>query len=264
MFSGIGFDEIFFIGILAALFLDIKQVAKVMKWIRTTRGKLANWQYDLEEKMDEYIRPASETPLTVSPPKHLQNQSTADTLRKSHKKQLQHLSLEEKTSQSDQLTAELLKFIPLTSAQAVLFFNPLPDEPQIHFLIQKFLEDQKTLYFPKVEGDSLTIHAIQSKEDFVIGEFGILEPNTLAIENPSIDIALIPGIVFSKNCQRIGRGKGYYDRYLQDVQENIIKCGICFENQVVDDYIPQDLHDISMDVVLTSKQTIIHPQGKLA
>ena len=78
MFSGIGFDEIFFIGILAALFLDIKQVAKVMKWIRTTRGKLANWQYDLEEKMDEYIRPASETPPTVSPPKHLQNQSTAE------------------------------------------------------------------------------------------------------------------------------------------------------------------------------------------
>ena len=70
-------------------------------------------------------------------------------------------------------------------------------------------------------------------------------------ELEKIDLAIIPGMAFDKEGNRLGRGKGYYDRLLQQLRDcTIYKIGICFDFQFLD-HIPTEPHDIPVDEVIT-------------
>jgi 5-formyltetrahydrofolate cyclo-ligase len=76
---------------------------------------------------------------------------------------------------------------------------------------------------------------------------GINEPKALEFM-PSIDLAIIPGLAFDKENNRLGRGKGYYDKFLKTT--SAFKLGICFSEQLLDS-IPHDELDVKMDKVIT-------------
>ena len=87
-------------------------------------------------------------------------------------------------------------------------------------------------------------------QDLQAGAFGILEPTgKLFTDYKKIDVAVVPGMAFDKEGRRLGRGKGYYDRFLR-LLPNTYKIGICFSWQLVD-HVPTDEHDILMDQVLS-------------
>jgi 5-formyltetrahydrofolate cyclo-ligase len=65
----------------------------------------------------------------------------------------------------------------------------------------------------------------------------------------SIDVAIIPGMAFDNKGHRLGRGKGYYDRFLSQLTSKTKKIGLCFPWQLVD-VVPTDKNDISMDCVI--------------
>ena len=69
----------------------------------------------------------------------------------------------------------------------------------------------------------------------------------------NIDLIIVPGVIFDREKNRLGYGKGYYDRYLSN--KDIYKIGICFSDQVID-LLPSESHDIKMNIIITEKEKI--------
>jgi 5-formyltetrahydrofolate cyclo-ligase len=82
----------------------------------------------------------------------------------------------------------------------------------------------------------------------VKNRFGILEPSK-TVDIRSFDVIVVPGVVFDKKCNRLGFGKGFYDRFLKSVNTRL-KIGLSYDLQIVDE-LPSEVHDIPMDFVLT-------------
>jgi 5,10-methenyltetrahydrofolate synthetase len=68
-----------------------------------------------------------------------------------------------------------------------------------------------------------------------------------------LDVMIVPGVVFDRSLMRVGRGKGYFDRYFANHASEVIKIGVCFDMQVVDQ-IEADDHDVAMDIVVTDQK----------
>ena len=99
-------------------------------------------------------------------------------------------------------------------------------------LINKCLKD-KVLALPRVNGDTMDFYLINSINDLKEGSFHILEPKDYCqkIDVNDLDLVIVPGIVFDHDNYRIGYGKGYYDKYLQNYQH--IAIGIAYSKQIV-------------------------------
>lgn len=132
-------------------------------------------------------------------------------------------------------------------AKYILLYSSLPYEVITESLF-KFAKQGKILVLPVVVGEDLVLKEyIPSK--LKVGYMNILEPSQEEIINPKlIDLAIVPGVAFDPNCNRMGRGKGYYDRLLPKTA--CPKIGICYEFQIVDK-VPADNNDIKMDMVIT-------------
>lgn len=130
-------------------------------------------------------------------------------------------------------------------AKTVLVFYPLPDEPQIQYAFERW-SATKLLLLPVIVGNALLVGNI-SKDEYHINKFGIPEPQPLP-DVPQIDVALVPGVAFDDDGNRLGRGKGYYDRFLRD--NNVYKIGICHNLQRLAS-VPHDDKDIRMDEIIS-------------
>lgn len=150
--------------------------------------------------------------------------------------------------------ANLLKAI-LRAKKVVATFNALESELNIN----AFLETaQYSLVYPRVEGDNIHFYKPLHEGDFVVGEFGILEPHperSTPVEASDIDYILVPGLAFDRKLMRLGRGKGYYDRYLNKFKG--IKIGIGIKAQLLNEPLPIDEHDQPMDFVV-NEEFVLH------
>lgn len=145
-------------------------------------------------------------------------------------------------------------------AQIVYAYMALPDEVDLSVLIDDALCKNKTVYVPKVVPNSnKMIFFDYSKCQFENGSFGILEPKTKNIDEEKIAgdqtaIFLVPGRVFGEDGERIGRGKGFYDIYLNDFlktqKKSVLVAGVCFPIQI-GKQVPTTEHDIKMDQIFT-------------
>lgn len=139
------------------------------------------------------------------------------------------------------------------NARTVLLYSPLPGEPDLQALVQSALEAHKTLVFPRYAtgaGAYQICHVTEPASQLIRGRFGILEPRTECAvwKLNELDLALVPGIGFSLNGCRLGRGKGYLDRMLSEVRG--WKCGVAFDWQVTVE-IPAERHDIRLNSIVT-------------
>ena len=104
---------------------------------------------------------------------------------------------------------------------------------------------------PVVNGEELELKIYSGKESMQKGDFNIDEPVGEVFDDLiSIDAAIIPGVSFDRHGNRLGRGKGYYDRFLKKL--NTFKIGVCFGFQLSDE-IPHDEYDVVMDEVWTEE-----------
>lgn len=135
-------------------------------------------------------------------------------------------------------------------AGCVLIYHSLPDEVYTHAFVEKW-KDKKTILLPVVIGNDLELRKYSGKQDMQKGSYGIEEPIGKAFTNyDKIDLAIIPGVGFDSIGNRLGRGKGYYDRLLPKLKAH--KIGICFSFQTEKE-IPTEEYDIKMDEVLTEE-----------
>ena len=138
-----------------------------------------------------------------------------------------------------------------THAQTLLLYSALPDEVPTQILINELAAQGKTVLLPHVVSDTeMELRRYSGPADLQQGAFGILEPTgELFTDYNTIDVAIIPGMAFDVKGHRLGRGKGYYDRFLDKLSPSTYKIGLCFSWQLVD-HVPTDEHDIPMDEVI--------------
>lgn len=134
------------------------------------------------------------------------------------------------------------------AANTILLYHSLNDEVDTHDFIEKW-SNQKHILLPVVIGEELELRTYTGPHDLRIGAYGIKEPvGTPFTDYAAIDLAVIPGVVFDSRGNRLGRGKGYYDRLLPHMPTTY-KIGICFPFQLVKE-VPAEAFDIRMDEII--------------
>ena len=132
-------------------------------------------------------------------------------------------------------------------AKTVLLYHSISDEVNTHDLINEAIKS-KTVLLPTVVGEELELHSYTTFSNTHKGSFDIIESDgPLFTDYQSIDLAVIPGMAFDVMGNRLGRGKGYYDRLLPKLQCPLI--GICFPFQFIEN-IPIEPHDKKVDFVI--------------
>lgn len=165
--------------------------------------------------------------------------------------------------------SKLRKHPKVMAAHTLLLYYSLPDEVNTHEWIDELVAEGKRVLLPVVVNDKdIVIREYTGKHDLAEGSFHIMEPigKLFPVEKyPEIEVAIIPGMSFDDGGHRLGRGKGYYDRFLTKLRgmegnhcerkeadgTEVYKIGICFGFQKLQE-IPFESHDILMDEVTTN------------
>lgn len=137
------------------------------------------------------------------------------------------------------------------NARTILTYHPLQNEVDLLPLLDE--ESAKEWIFPRVDGESLSLHCWAPHAPWLKGAFDIREPDPQhweEVDIETIDLALIPGLAFDRNGGRLGRGKGFYDRLLASEGFRALKIGIVTERFLLAG-IPTESNDIGMDLVVT-------------
>ena len=137
-------------------------------------------------------------------------------------------------------------------AHIILVYHSLPDEVNTHEYIDQLIADGKQILLPVVvDGENMIIREYSGAQDLQEGAFHIMEPIGKLFPKElydEIEVGIIPGMSFDEEGNRLGRGKGYYDRLLQDMP-HLYKIGICFDFQKAKQ-IPTEETDIRMDEII--------------
>ena len=160
---------------------------------------------------------------------------------------------EQVQEQSALIIAQLEQMAVFRSAQTVLLYYPIHNEVDLRPLLTKY-EGQKTFLFPVTHRRSMEVRPYDGEDMMRKGHFGVPEPQTETY-NGAIDLILVPGVLFDHHCHRIGRGGGYYDKFLSK-QLTAKKVGVCYTFQLKKRDLPHTWRDHKMDRVITPQQTI--------
>lgn len=114
---------------------------------------------------------------------------------------------------SEDIMKQLTEHPRFRAAKVIMLYHSLPDEVCTHTLLQQYCTE-KHLLLPVVKGDSMVLRTYHRTSDMEAGAYGIMEPEGPAFTAyDDIDLIIIPGVAFDVKHNRLGRGKGYYDRF---------------------------------------------------
>jgi 5-formyltetrahydrofolate cyclo-ligase len=180
-------------------------------------------------------------------------------LRAEIKKELASLRAGEREEKSEKIRTLLVSAEFWPSLSAVAAFFPLPDEPDVISLLRQALREGKTLFLPRIDGGNLVFHSVPGlEENLPLHAYGIPEPSPLS---PPADWAaagartlfLVPGRAFDRRGGRLGRGKGFYDRFFQSfIGKPSLVLGTAFSRQIVE-RVPAGGTDFLMQGLVTEE-----------
>lgn len=162
------------------------------------------------------------------------------------------LSEAERADAADAVFRMLEKTAAFLMAENVLMYHSLPDELSTRRFIDRW-SDRKHFFLPRVNGVDLDILPYD-KTRLRLGAFHIEEPDGDDVRPVStIDLVVVPGVGYDPQGNRVGRGKGYYDRLLS--QTRATKIGVGYDFQMVD-AIEAEEHDVKVDIVITDRHYV--------
>lgn len=138
------------------------------------------------------------------------------------------------------------------AAKSVLLYWSTPDELPTHEVVEKW-SSIKQVILPTLVGEGLALKSYLAGGKMKQGALGIWEPDSSENYTGNIDLVIVPGVAFDRKKNRLGRGKGFYDRFFKN--NNFIKIGVGFNFQFLTE-VPSTKLDIRMDKVITSSHTI--------
>ena len=157
---------------------------------------------------------------------------------------------EEKLRRSEAIMHKVELLPQFEPAKTVLLYWSMDDEVQTHSFVERWYRE-KTLLLPCVDGNDLRLRQYTGPKCMVAGEqFGIGEPTGEEFTRlDEIEMIIVPGVAFDRHNNRMGRGRGFYDRLLSSTP-SALKVGVAFDFQMLDE-IPVEPFDIPMDKVVT-------------
>ena len=116
-----------------------------------------------------------------------------------------------------------------------------------HDLVERWSRS-KRIYLPVMQGDGLILKRFTDRNDLREARFGVQEPVTGETAGPGdMELIVVPGVAFDRQGNRLGHGKGFYDRLLHE--PGLLKAGVCFDYQM-QERIPHEAHDVAMDLLV--------------
>lgn len=177
---------------------------------------------------------------------------------KKHQRQLfkKQRSEYESTHGRQQLQTQVLNQLKtiIRPEWTVAGFMPMLGEAGVDWLFESMPQNKWS--FPVCKQEHLEFYKAQTRDDFKENSFQILEPSKSfeQIDLSEIDAVLIPGVVFNHYGQRIGMGKGFYDKTLPNFYG--LKIGVAYHCQLQLDELPVEPHDLLMDFIVTDRAAI--------
>jgi len=140
------------------------------------------------------------------------------------------------------------------NSDVIMAYMAMAKEADPAGIIRAAIDAGKTVAVPVIDWDLRRIKPaiLKSLTDGLEKDrYGILTPiDPEFIPASRIDVVIVPGLGFDKNCNRLGRGGGFYDKFLSDDTLKAVKCGFAFSVQVLDEIVVSE-YDIKMDCIIT-------------
>lgn len=159
---------------------------------------------------------------------------------------------------SKECISKVLQFPELLEAKTVCVYMPTGNEIDTSEIIQYCLDNHKRVAAPRIEGDSMEFYYFQSIVDLKQGAYDIWEPIGTERVTDEQSLVIMPGVAFDLDCNRIGYGKGYYDKYLSK-HPHMKKIALAYEFQIVGK-IKRETHDVRPEMIVTERRVIMQPK----
>lgn len=165
-----------------------------------------------------------------------------------------HLAVDTCLARSLVAQQRLLQTPEFAAATVVGLYSPVRNEVFTEEIFTAACRAGKTVAYPRVRSDLLDFVAVAQRQELVPGAFGILEPDgAKTIPLAALELIVVPGVAFDFAGHRLGYGKGYYDRFLQERRGALV--GLCFDFQLVTK-LPAEVHDVRMDMLVTDERIL--------
>ena len=164
-------------------------------------------------------------------------------------------SLEAIERMSEIIQSRVINMDEFINAKTVAAYHPVGSEVSTIKILSAVLSLKKHLALPRVEDATSIIFAEVNdlENDLATGKYKIKEPKKHCMKVSKIDLVLVPGIAWDERGHRLGYGKGYYDRYLANLQTTSV--GLAYDLQVLEN-IPHENNDFSVNLIVTEKRVI--------
>ncbi|BDU50887.1 5-formyltetrahydrofolate cyclo-ligase [Haliovirga abyssi] len=169
-------------------------------------------------------------------------------LRKELLKNRRNLKFEYVTKYSKELFENFIKTKEYKNSKIIMSYMSIKNEVDTKWFNEAIIKNGKKLVLPIIDNnDEIQPILVKKLSKMKVGKYNILEPIGDVIEKQKIDLIIVPGVGFDKSYNRIGFGKGYYDKFLKNYKG--IKVGVAYDFQIVDK-IDADEYDVKMDMIL--------------
>lgn len=169
-----------------------------------------------------------------------------------------NLSVVDVVNHSSIIMDKLVELEHYKVSKTIFVYMSFKNEVMTTELIKRMLSENKRVVIPYTDTKNTIIIPSELKnvkDDLVLNSFGYYEPvydKIKKVEPEEFDLIVTPGVVFDRQLNRVGFGKGYYDRILSKKRKNAKIVAVAYEFQVLDE-VPTESHDVKMDMIITEK-----------
>lgn len=163
---------------------------------------------------------------------------------------------EDRLSKSLTILKKLLATSEFKTAKTILFYASFKGEVETFEIMRQAQQLGKTIVLPMtiIQEKKIIPVEVDNLGDLANSAYGVPEPRydkSKQKQLADLDLVIVPGIAFDKKNNRLGRGAGFYDRFLRDLPPETSTIGLAFDFQIVDS-LPQDTHDIAVSRVIVN------------
>jgi len=170
------------------------------------------------------------------------------------------LSASDRHARSVAACQQLVATREFKHAQMIMIFMALPDEIETSTLAVRAWQEGKNIAVPRVDWADNHMEPVEIRSLDVgmkTSGPGLREPaEGTVVPLDLIDIVVTPGLAFDRRGFRVGRGRGFYDRFLARQDFKGVRCALCFHEQLLNEPIPSEEHDVPMDFIVTDREVI--------
>jgi len=179
--------------------------------------------------------------------------------RREIERRIKLLNPQQRALGSARIASALMELPEFTAAGTVMLYMSIADEVDTVPIVEQALAQGKKVALPKVDLKAKIMTAwriTDIKRDLAAGAFGIREPAFSDSVSPAeIDFCLVPARGFDTLGNRLGRGGGYYDRFMALPGFRAVRCGVAFDFQLLHG-LPHEPHDLPVDIIVTESRVI--------